>query len=63
MLSRGTWVTITSVTNKVIRNMNVEPRPCTLKDFKNTTITIKSMDIELLNADTNPSDHQASRHR
>ena len=63
MLSKRTWFTFIIVTNKVIRDMNVEPRPCTLKDLKDTAITIRSMDIDILNADPNPSGHQTSRQR
>ena len=45
---------------KVIRHMNSKPRPCTLKDLKDAIITIKIMDIDLLNADPNPIGHQTS---
>lgn len=63
MLSRRTWVTTTSATNNVIRHMNAEPRPCTLKDLKDIVITIKSMDIDPLSADPNPIGHQTRRQR
>lgn len=57
------WFTIISETNKVIKNMNVEPRPCTHKHFKNVATTVKSMDIELLNVDPNPCGHQTRKQR
>ena len=61
MLRKRAWVTAISATNKVIRNMNAKPRPCILKDLKDIVITIRSMDIEILSADPNPSGHQTRK--
>ena len=63
MLRRRKWVTATSATNKLIKHMNVEPRPSTLKDLKDTIITIGSMDIELLSADANQNGYQTGKQR
>lgn len=61
MLSRRAWVTIKSATNKVIKHMNVELRPCTLEDLKDIVITIRSMDIELLSVDPTQYGHQTRK--
>ena len=45
ILSIRARFTAISATKKVIRDMNVEPRPCTLKDLKDIVITIRSMEI------------------
>ena len=39
-----------SATNEDIRHMNAKPRPCRHKNLKDIAITIKSMNIQLLNA-------------
>ena len=61
MLGKKEWVTIISATNKVIRHMNAKPRPCTLKYLKDIVMSIRSMDIELLSVDPNPSGHRTRR--
>ena len=61
MLSERTWVTAISAKNKVIRHMNEKPRSCILKYLKDTTIIVRSMDIELLNANPNPYGHQTNK--
>ena len=63
MSNLRTWVTVISAISKVIRHMNVEPRPWTHKDLKVIAKTIKSMDIELLNVDPNPYGHQTNQQR
>ena len=47
MSSIRAWFTVISATNKDIRKMSTEPRPCMHKDLKDIAITIRSMDIEL----------------
>ena len=63
MSSLRTWFTTTSATRKVIKHMNEEPRPCTHKDLKDISITVRSMDMELLNVDLNPCGHQIGKQR
>ena len=63
MLRIRAWFTTISETNKVIRRMNAELRPCTLKVIKDIVITVRSMDIEILNADPNPCGHQTRKKR
>ena len=41
--------------------MNAEPGPCIHKDLKDIAIIVRSMDIELLNADPNPCGHQTRK--
>ena len=43
--------------------MNAELGPYIHKDMKDIAITIRSMDIELLNADPNPCGHQTGKKR
>ena len=50
MKSQSLWLTATSATNKVIKHMNVGPEPQMYLNLKETTTTVKSMDIEPLNA-------------
>ena len=53
MSSLRAWFTTISAIRKVIRHMNAKPKPCTHKDLKDIATTVRSMDIELLNADPN----------
>ena len=63
MLSIRAWFTTISAKNKVIKHMNAELRPCTHKYLKDIVTTIRSMDIELLSVDPNPSGHKTSKKR
>ena len=53
------WLTITSVTNKDIKHMNVGLEPQRYLNLKDTTTTTRSMDIEHLNVDLSLHRHQA----
>ena len=41
--------------------MNAKPKPCMHQDLKVTTIIVRNMDIELLNADPKLCGHQTSQ--
>ena len=47
MQSQSLWLIVTSATNKDIRHMNVGLEPQKYLNLKDTTTTIRSMDIEL----------------
>ena len=60
MTNLKTWVTITSAKRKVIKHMNAREEPCMHQDLKDTSTTVRSIDIEPLSADPNPCGHQTS---
>ena len=41
------WLIVISETRKVLKHMNVEPRPYIHKDLKDIAIILRSIDIEL----------------
>ena len=57
------WFNAKSETNKIIRHINAELGPCRHKNLKDIAITIRSMDIEILNVDPNPCDYQTGKKR
>ena len=54
MSSLRTWFTTTSAKIKVIKHVNEEPREFIHKDLKDIVTTVRSMDIDILNANLNP---------
>ena len=56
--SQSSWLTVTSATNKVIRHMNARPESQAHLNLKDTTTTVRSMDIENLNVDPSLHGHQ-----
>ena len=58
MQSQSLWLTVTSATNKVIRHINAGPEPQMYLNLKDTTTTIRIMDIEHLNVYLIPHGHQ-----
>ena len=58
MTNLKTWVTIISAISKVIGNMNARQELCMHQDLKDTNTTVRSMDIEPLNAYLSPCGHQ-----
>ena len=62
-LRRNSWVIVISATIKDIRNMNARPRHQADKDFKVTTTTIRTMEIEHMSVDPSLTSHQTSKLR
>ena len=52
------WVTIINVISKVIKHMTTRLEPLGHQDFKDTSTTTRSMDIEPLNANPSLCGHQ-----
>ena len=57
------WVIVTSAKRKVIRHMNVELKPSGHQDLKVTATTVRSMDIEHLNANPSLCGHLTNQQR
>jgi len=57
------WVIVISAIRKDIRHMNVGLKPSRHQDLKVTTTTVRSMDIEHLNADPSLCSHQTNQQR
>ena len=57
ILRKSSWVIAKSATRKDIRHMNAEPGPCIDKELKDIAIIVRSMGIEILNANPNLCGH------
>ena len=60
MKNLKTWVTVTNIIIKVIRNMTIGLEPLGDQDLKVTITTTKSMDIEPLNENPSLCGHQTN---
>lgn len=61
MISPKVQAIVTSVRNKVIKHMNVEPKLSRHQDLKVTSKTARSMDIDPLNVDQSLCGHKINR--
>ena len=60
MQSQNPWLTVKSAISKDIRHMNVGPESRRYPNLKDTTTTVRSMDIEHLNANPSLHGHQTT---